>query len=227
MILIPAHNEEEAIQDVLEAVRQYAPKEEIVVVDSCCTDDTANIAKNFGATVIQASQKGYWNALTTGYSYALDKDTEYLIQLDGDGQHPAAAIPRLRHQLKQTEKTEKVDWVVGSRQNTGSYLPLERRFAQKIFSRVVEWKTGQYLGDISSGFWALNQRALRVLLDYPYQNGDVLIRVYGLQKGLNIKEISAPMQERKSGQSMHSRLTAGLYVVRLIQEWQHLNKQSV
>lgn len=220
MILIPAHNEEDSLPTVLEGVLRYAPKEEIIVVDSCSTDKTALIAEDFGAKVLGASQKGYWNALVCGYSYAIEKKADYLIQLDADGQHPPSAIPRLRYQLLHTPNT---DWIIGSRKNTGSYMPLERRIVQKILSGWVLQKTRHDFGDISSGFWALNHRTLQILQNYPYQNADILIRIYGLQQGLQIMELPVPMEERKSGQSMHSRLTAGFYVLELIREWRKFN----
>ena len=64
MILIPYHNEEESLAVVLEGVQRYVPQEEVVVVDSCCTDKTVLIAKEFGSTVLQAEQKRVLECIT-------------------------------------------------------------------------------------------------------------------------------------------------------------------
>lgn len=215
MILIPAHNEEGALGGVLEGLALHAPSEKIIVVDSFCTDRTVAVAESFDVTVIKASERGYWNALSCGYDYALRADVEYLIQLDADGQHPPSAVPRLLHQIIANPT---LDWVIGSRAGTGTYTPFDRRLVQGVFSRWLEQNTQHRFGDISSGLWGLNRRALEVLSRYPHQTADVLIRLYGLQEGLRFKEIPVPMLERKSGQSMHSRLTALKYALTLYRE---------
>ena len=220
MILIPAHNEEESLGEVLEGLALHVPSEHVVVVDSFCTDRTVAVAQSFGVKVLKASKSGYWNALSCGYNYALSENVEYLIQLDADGQHPPSAVPRLLHQILENPN---LDWVIGSRAGTGTYIPFDRRLVQELFSRWVEQKTQHRFGDISSGFWALNRRGLEVLSRYPYQTADVLIRLYGLKEGLRFKEIPVPMLERKSGQSMHSRLTALLSILKLCRECKKFN----
>ena len=220
MILIPAHNEEESLAEVLSSVQRHAPEEEIVVVASCCSDSTVAIAKHFGATVLEQPQKGYWTALCSGYDYAVQTDAQYLIQLDADGQHPASAIPRLRHQLLSSAD---IDWVIGSRRSTGTYQSFDRIFLQRLLSRWVQMNIGVRLHDISSGFWAVNRKSIHIFREYAGQNGDVLIRIYGLRRGLTLREIPVPMAERKKGESMHSRLNAGRYLAQLLREWRALD----
>ena len=81
----------------------------VVVVVNGTTDDTAEVAAAAGATVLHADP-GYGTALLAGYRHALSSpDTAWVIQMDADGQHPAAAIPRLRAALADH------DVVIGSR----------------------------------------------------------------------------------------------------------------
>ena len=81
----------------------------MVVVVNGCTDETAAVAFDAGARVIE-SAPGYGNALLSGYRYALGLPAlPWVVQMDADGQHPAASVPQL------VDALERADAVVGSR----------------------------------------------------------------------------------------------------------------
>src|SRR5574343_1506351 len=94
MVLIPAYNEEHTIPLVIRDVRGYC--QDIVVVDDGSTDFTGAVARDEGAMVIPHGQnKGYAEALRTGYRYALEQNYDGIVQIDADGQHDPAHIPEL------------------------------------------------------------------------------------------------------------------------------------
>jgi len=215
VILIPAHNEEKSLGTVLHRLQRYQSKDRVVVVNSCSTDQTAQIAAEWGAIVIDAPEIGYWNALCCGYRYALEQNEPFVVQMDADGQHPPHVLPRITAELQQRDS---LTWVVGSRYNTGTAMSVERKLAQQFFSRLLLQRTGIHLRDVSSGFWGLSSDVIQILLDYPGQTADVVLRLYAIQQGVKIVEIPCAMEERLQGSSMHSGLTSMKYFYRIFQD---------
>ncbi|HXI81011.1 MAG TPA: glycosyltransferase family 2 protein, partial [Verrucomicrobiae bacterium] len=83
--LIPAHDEAPRVGVVVSAAREHLP---VIVVDDGSADDTAVVARDAGATVIeQRPNQGKGAALRTGFRRALDDGAEAILTLDADGQH--------------------------------------------------------------------------------------------------------------------------------------------
>jgi len=225
-ILIPARNEEASLPDVIRGIQQVTT-DNILVVDSQSTDNTADIARSMRATVIRASKVGYWNALHTGYRYLLhETNCTTVTQLDADGQHDSIHIPRLKSQLTTSSEAQ---WVVGSRQNTGSKSEGILEFGQWMLRRYADFHTGYPFGDISSGFWVLNRQALSVFstFDTPNQSADLALRIYAAQNGVFPCEVPTEMGPRLSGQSMHTGLKRRIqHLYNVYQDVQWLKSQS-
>ena len=202
-ILIPAHNEEASLPFVLTSIRSvsFSP---ILVVDSCSTDQTAAVARAYGAVVITALEIGYWQALQTGYQYLL-KDThcQWVVQIDADGQHHPVHISRLRAHLRPDDGGPQ--WIVGSRAECGSSGESMLQLGQRLLKWWCVLRLKYSFTDISSGMWCLNRSAMVLLSDYysPNRTADVAIRVFAAQRGLYPTEIPTAMTHRLSGQSMH------------------------
>jgi glycosyltransferase involved in cell wall biosynthesis len=196
-VLVPAHNEADSLVATLERVRRSLPAAVVVVVNSGSTDDTAAIARAWGARVIEQGGTGYARALSTGYRACARMGFQQVLQLDADGQHPPEEGPRL------LEALQGADWVIGSR-TPDSPSPLVRRAARRILAVAVQSLTQQPLQDVTSGYWALNQRALQVFAQhFPLDVADANIRVLGNRMGLRMKEIPVEMTSRSQGESMH------------------------
>ena len=200
MILIPAHNEAASIGSVLRSLTQNHPDLEPVVVASCCQDATAEIAKYYGATVLTEKKIGYGQALLCGYRYAILQDKDFLIQLDADGQHP----PFLIHQILSNLHEGRTDWVIASRQNTGCGGPLLRRAGSAVVGALSRGLGTKGLYDISSGFWGLRKGIIRFFLHSFPDVIDANLRLIADRAGFCLQEISLPMEERYTGNSMHS-----------------------
>jgi glycosyltransferase involved in cell wall biosynthesis len=208
---MPAYNEAQRIRSVVEAVRRQVAAD-VLVVDDGSSDATASKARAAGAiTATHATNLGYGAALQTGYRFALRHGYDAVLQLDADGQHDPASIPRLLAGL------EHADVIVGSRfLDGGSYRPpLLRRLGMKLFGTVASGLAGQRVTDPTSGFQAVSRRALefyaheRYPADYP--DADVLAMV--ARSGLRLAEVPVRMLASPDGKSMHAGAVKQFYYV--------------
>jgi glycosyltransferase involved in cell wall biosynthesis len=214
LLIIPAFNEGASIQGVINAVRPYV-EGDIVVIDDGSEDDTAPLARQAGAAVIRhPCNLGIGAAVQTGFIYGLMQGYELVVRQDGDGQHDAAQIPRLLAVLREGD----ADIVVGSRflAREGYQSTLVRRagiFLLGIVSRLV----GTRVTDPTSGYWAVNRRALTVLArshpdDYPETEALVLAS----RAGCRVREVPVIMYARIAGQSSIGAIYSGFYMLKVM-----------
>ncbi len=152
-IVIPAFNEEGAIQTVIADVReilvQHGVSPEIIIVDDGSTDGTAKMAAAAGATVLRhRSNRGYGAALKTGIAAATN---ECVVITDADGTYPAQYIPQL------LEKLERADMVVGARIGSNVKIPLVRRPAKMVLNALANYMTAAKIPDLNSGLRAFRR----------------------------------------------------------------------
>lgn len=145
-VVVPAYNEEGAIEATVGALREVTrPLEasEIIVVDDGSADRTAELAERAGARVISlAENRGYGAALKTGIA-AATHDT--LVIIDADGTYPPDAIPKLLAHI------ERYDMVVGARVGPGAAIPRVRRPAKWVLGRLASFLAGRRIPDLNSG----------------------------------------------------------------------------
>jgi glycosyltransferase involved in cell wall biosynthesis len=152
-IVIPAYNEELAIQPVVGELRATCEKHdvrpEIVVVDDGSTDNTAKLALGAGARVLRhRSNRGYGAALKTGIA-ACSHDC--VVITDADGTYPAEYIPQLLAAL------DRADMVVGARVGQKVSIPLVRRPAKWVLSKLANYLTNAHIPDLNSGMRAFRR----------------------------------------------------------------------
>ncbi len=210
MILIPACNEGPRIAAVVRDCALVCPGVPIVVVVNGCEDDTAEQAKGAGASIIH-SKTGYGHALLEGYRFAAQQDDlPWLLQLDGDGQHPAQYIPMLLDAL------DGADLSIGSRLVEGGSAPSwprRRRWTIAAVGMLTRWISGMSVCDVSSGFQAMRPEVVHALAaDFsPHlTDANVLVRLF--RKGFDIVEVPVRMPERQGGNSMHGGWKSVVYV---------------
>lgn len=136
---VSAYNEANAIGDVVTEAENYA--DEVLVVDDASQDETAELARDAGATVVEhSSNQGYRGALKTIFEEAETRNAEHLSILDGDGQHDPSDVPV----AVRTQKQEDVDVVIGSRFVDGSEtdLPLYRRIGLAVVNVLTNVSMG-------------------------------------------------------------------------------------
>ena len=216
LILIPAHNEEERIVEVIKGVRQRLPHAKILVVDDGSGDGTARVSKEAGACVISHPfNLGVGTALQTGYKYAVQNRFEYVIQLDGDGQHLPEFLPAFVAKLKETE----ADLIIGSRflQGRNHDVPLARGMGNALFGKLVTLLIREKLTDPTSGYRALKATALRFCVQdkygFDYPDADFLLTLH--RSGYRMEEIPIHVLPRKGGHSQHDGLKPVYYAIKM------------
>jgi glycosyltransferase involved in cell wall biosynthesis len=151
-IVIPAYNEAAVIADVVSALASAATWHEIIVVDDGSADATSAKAQAAGATVVRHPyNKGNGAAVKTGIRSA---SGEYLLIVDGDGQHPGEDAVRLAARLGE------YDLVVGARSGS-TQATQARRFGNGALNHLASYLSGREIPDLTSGFRAARREYLR------------------------------------------------------------------
>jgi hypothetical protein len=214
--VVPARNEEDAVGRVVAELRAFDPTLDVVVIDDGSEDATAARAAAAGAAVVRLPYNlGIGGAVQTGFKYALERGYDTVVRLDGDGQHDPAQIPSLLAPLDRDE----ADVVVGSRfaGGAGEYrAPFARRAGIRWFAHLVSLLTRQRLTDTTSGFQAVNARAIRLFAaDYPHDYPEVEAAVMVVRHRLRIVEVPARMRGRETGRSSITLLRSLYYAVKV------------
>ncbi|HTH01700.1 MAG TPA: glycosyltransferase family 2 protein [Vicinamibacterales bacterium] len=151
-IVIPAYNEADVIGGVVAGLKAAAAWREIIVVDDGSRDATATTATAAGACVIRHPyNKGNGAAVKTGIRRATG---EFVLIIDGDGQHPPADACRLVSRLGE------YDLVVGAR-SASTQATHTRRFGNGALNQLATYLTGRDIPDLTSGFRGARRECLR------------------------------------------------------------------
>jgi glycosyltransferase involved in cell wall biosynthesis len=203
LIIIPAYNEEKQIASVIEDIRKYSDAE-IVVIDDCSKDRTAERAGSAGARVIRHPfNMGAGVAVQTGYKYAFENDCGSLLQIDGDGQHHPAHIPDMFAMVE----NRRCDMAIGSRflKNSEYKTGLLKSMAIKLFRLVIKMMTGETITDPTSGYRCMNRTVFRYFTgdEFPHDYPDANIIIVLHRMGFKTAELPVTMQPNPEGRSMH------------------------
>jgi len=216
LVIIPAYNEEETIASVIAALHEAVPGFDILVVDDGSLDRTASIVRRQDNVelVRMPYNVGIGAAMQTGFKYAYRNGYDVAIQCDADGQHPADQIERLVTRLQQGD----ADLVVGSRYVADSeYTPsFSRRVGKSLLSRWVDAVIGGGITDTTSGFRAVNRRALEMFCrHYPedYPEAEALVIMH--KSGLRAVEVPVHMNPRQGGATSIRPRHAAYYMVKV------------
>jgi glycosyltransferase involved in cell wall biosynthesis len=155
-VILPAKNESEGLGRTLPALAAALPGAEVIVVDDGSSDETAAVARSFGAVVVSSPYSmGNGAAIKRGTRAA---NGDVLVFMDADGQHDPAHIPLLLAKLD-----EGYDMVVGAR-GPGGQANAGRGLANGFYNRLASWMTGHRIQDLTSGFRAVRAARFREFL---------------------------------------------------------------
>ena len=162
-IVIPAKNEAATVGTLVREILAHCPNAEVLVVNDGSTDDTASVAADAGARVInQLNSLGNGAAIKLGARQARGK---VLVFLDADGQHKPEDIPRLLRRMD-----DGFDMVIGARASGKSHANSARLIANGAYNVVASLVTGQNIPDLTSGFRAVRADLFKRFL-YLLPNG--------------------------------------------------------
>lgn len=208
--VIPAYNEASTIGPVVDDTAEYVDR--VVVVDDGSGDDTAAIARDHGAIVVEhVFNTGVGGAVRTGYQYAIQHDFDWVVQVDADGQHDPAKIPEL------LALAGDYDMVIASRYLNESYQDYSatRNAGIRFFTRLVNRLGGIDITDVTSGFRVYRVSMLESVLHRSDKHWAIEQTLEAAKGGYRITEVSTEMPTREDGESQFTLDTFALYPLRM------------
>lgn len=207
LVVIPAYNEEAAIEGVVRRVRESLPDFDLLVVNDGSHDATGEILDRLEvATATHLCNLGYGRAIQTAIKYALNCGYDALITLDADGQH----FPEQVRSLYNANMDGGWDVLIGSRYvktHDYSQSPLGRRIGMRLFSLLVWMVVGLRIYDTTSGLKVIRRSVFEPLTRWRFIDFHAEAIVYLLRLGYRVSEHPITVAERRHGQSMYSRLS--------------------
>lgn len=208
LVVILAYNEEDSIGAVVCEVRREL-EADVLVVDDGSEDGTCEKALQAGARCISlAFNAGIGVAEQAGLQVAAEEDYDFVIRMDGDGQHDAADITLLLDALQEKQ----ADLVIGSRYHNGrerggwSIRLVGNKFLSWLLSRL----TSYHITDATCGFRGYGRRAVEAFArDYPDDFPEVEALMMSDLKGFRVEEVPISSRQRESGKSV---INAGVAV---------------
>ncbi len=212
LLVIPAFNEEQNIEAVVgELIRDY-PQLDYVVVNDGSTDHTARICREHGYNLLDLPVNlGLAGSFQAGMKYAYQKNYEYAIQFDGDGQHRPEFIEAMREKMQ-----EGYDIVIGSRFIKGHKDLSMRMIGSRVITWVIRMTTGVRLTDPTSGMRMFNRDMIREFalnLNYGPEPDTVS---YLIRQGARVAEVPVVIAQRAGGESYLKPLAAAGYMGRIL-----------
>lgn len=222
LAVVPALNEERALGPlVAELLALFSTQHldgQIVVVDDGSVDGTAMVAARAGARVIRlCNNLGIGGAVQSGLRLALHEGFDCAVQIDGDGQHPPAELPKL---LAALATTPAPDLVIGTRylvRDQDSFRSTWlRRIGGRFLGLLLRVVTRLRVTDPTSGYRLYGRRALRLFArSYPYDYPEPESLATARAAGLHIVEVPVRMRERQAGRSSIAGLAAPYYMLKV------------
>lgn len=198
-IVIPAFNEERTIGDVVGAASAFGQP---VVVDDGSTDQTAACARAAGGVVVSlAVNQGYDGALDAGFRRAAEIGCEYVVTMDGDGQHDQRTLTAFIRGLD-----DGADVVLGIRDRRA-------RFAETLFAWAAMWRW--HIQDPLCGMKAYRIAVWRELGHFDsYKSIGTELALYAASAGKKIAQVPVPTRVRGGESRFGRRLSANSRILR-------------
>jgi glycosyltransferase involved in cell wall biosynthesis len=216
MVIIPALDEAGAIGDVVRSVRSVMPGVPVFVIDDHSTDATVNLAMEAGAQVLRLPiHLGLGGCVQSGYKLAFEMGVDYVIRMDGDGQHDARDIPRILDSLQSTG----AEVVIGSRfiEPGGTHTTIPRSMGILFFRLLLRPVLNKTIYDPTSGFVGVNRRAIELFAHtFPLSYPEIEALVVLQRKRFRFHELPCVMHPRHSGKSTINAAKSLKYMIHVL-----------
>jgi glycosyltransferase involved in cell wall biosynthesis len=216
LVIVPCFNEEAAVGDVVRGVRTHVPGVPVLVIDDCSADGTIDVARAAGAHILALPHHlGLGGCVQAGYKLAHELGFEYVIRVDGDGQHDPRDIPRIFEMLKSSG----CQMVIGSRfvTESGARTSLTRSLGIAFFRAVLRPILGKPVHDPTSGFVGVNREALGVFSrSFPLEYPEIEALVVLQRKRFRFEEVPCKMRPRTTGRSSITALKSLYYIAHVL-----------
>jgi len=195
-IVIPTYNEVATIGDIVRHIRRQG--REVVVIDDGSTDNTAQISRDCGAVVLRNKKnqgKGY--SLIRGLRYALEKNFDAVITMDGDGQH----CPEDIFYFIQSAQSSKAGMIIGNRMHNPRRMPIIRVLTNKFMSWLISKISKQKIPDTQCGFRLIKKELLQKLKFTTWRfetESEILLQASYLRYKIESIPIKSIYQKEKS-----------------------------
>lgn len=226
LVIVPVHNEAENLDDMLGHLLDVVRREQydLLAIDDASTDESqAILNKRAVPTITLFENLGYGAALQTGYKYATTKGYQYLIQVDGDGQHDLRFLPTI------CQKLQNHDFVIGSRflapDESVPFRPERELYTATTFRRMgirgfrllLYLLTRVWISDPTSGYIGMNQKCLRFLRSdiYPYDFPDADVLLTLIRNQFRLCEVPVYMYPNRRTGQLHRGYTPVWYLFKM------------
>lgn len=212
LVIVPTYNERENLPAMADRLAKLPVPVDLLVVDDNSPDGTGQVADELAAkssavhVLHRAEKNGLGRAYCAGFAWALQREYEFIMEMDGDFSHNPDDIPRF------LEAVQNADLVLGSRYCNGIRVinwPLQRLLLSTAAARYVAIITGMPFTDPTGGFKCFRRHALQSInLDAVRSNGysfqiEMTHKLW--RQGMRIVEIPIIFSERFQGHSKMSR----------------------
>jgi dolichol-phosphate mannosyltransferase len=212
LVIVPTYNEASNIRLIVPEILSQDQRIDVLVVDDNSPDGTGQIADELAGqnqrihVLHRDGKQGLGTAYVAGFKWALDRDYEYIFEMDADYSHDPKHLPEF------LAAAQEADLVLGSRYLNGRVTvanwPMTRlllSYFANIYARIV---TGHKLWDATGGFKCFRRKVLSSIeLDSVRSNGysfQIEMSFRAKRKGFKIREIPILFVDRTDGESKMS-----------------------
>ena len=213
LVIIPTYNEIENAEKIIRKALSLKPEFDVLIIDDNSPDGTADVVKILQKEysgrlhlLEREGKLGLGTAYITGFNWALDKDYEFIFEMDADFSHNPDDLVRLYKACKNG-----ADLAVGSRYITGVNVvnwPMNRILISYFASRYVRLITRMNIRDSTAGFVCYHSDVLKTInleeirfKGYAFQ---IEMKFNAWKHGFNIVEVPIIFTDRQEGKSKMS-----------------------